>query len=335
MRTALASMTCLRKPAKLPGPALPVSIQVVTPLFRQNASASMPSDVPPQYTCVWRSIRPGATRWPDTSRTSVPASPARSGPILATLPAAKAMSAVRSRLWDGSIIRPPFRIRSNVIRRSIRQPRRTLTLRAAHEDVAHAPAGGVRELHAPDFAHRRQDPRRHDGRAEIARPERGVERLRKRGGSNHAGQSRGDDDLAHDIFPCAGGILTPIAIGREKHSRGASPGNWRMSKSNALTVGWAKAQNTARDLTVHAAGTRRKSGAAERISLSHRENEQPGKFQHHLAVGTCRIGVPDFIGVVCGEFLAHRRVERRKEWSQPRALEPFDHARVVLDDVIV
>jgi hypothetical protein len=41
-------MTCLRKPAKFPGPALPVSMQVVTPLVRQNSSASTPSDVPPQ-----------------------------------------------------------------------------------------------------------------------------------------------------------------------------------------------------------------------------------------------------------------------------------------------
>jgi hypothetical protein len=48
MRTALGSITCLRKPAKLPGPALPVSMQVVTPLVRQNSSASMPSEVPPQ-----------------------------------------------------------------------------------------------------------------------------------------------------------------------------------------------------------------------------------------------------------------------------------------------
>ncbi len=48
MRIALGSITCLRKPAKFPGPALPVSTQVVTPLFRANISASMPSDVPPQ-----------------------------------------------------------------------------------------------------------------------------------------------------------------------------------------------------------------------------------------------------------------------------------------------
>src|SRR5712691_2838154 len=48
MRTSLRSITCLRKPKKLPGPALPVSIAVVTPERRQNSSASMPSDVPPQ-----------------------------------------------------------------------------------------------------------------------------------------------------------------------------------------------------------------------------------------------------------------------------------------------
>jgi hypothetical protein len=38
----------LRKPAKLPGPALPVSTAVVTPEVRQNSSASMPIEVPPQ-----------------------------------------------------------------------------------------------------------------------------------------------------------------------------------------------------------------------------------------------------------------------------------------------
>ena len=31
MRTWLGSITCLRKPAKLPGPALPASTAVVTP----------------------------------------------------------------------------------------------------------------------------------------------------------------------------------------------------------------------------------------------------------------------------------------------------------------
>ena len=33
---------------KLPGPAEPVSTAVVTPDVRQNSSASMPSEVPPQ-----------------------------------------------------------------------------------------------------------------------------------------------------------------------------------------------------------------------------------------------------------------------------------------------
>ena len=48
MRAWLGSMTCLRKPAQLPGPAEPVSTEVVTPESRQNSSASMPSEVPPQ-----------------------------------------------------------------------------------------------------------------------------------------------------------------------------------------------------------------------------------------------------------------------------------------------
>ena len=48
MRTSDRSITCRRKPGKLPGPAEPVSTAVVTPLVRQNSSASMPSEVPPQ-----------------------------------------------------------------------------------------------------------------------------------------------------------------------------------------------------------------------------------------------------------------------------------------------
>ena len=48
MRIWLGSITCLRKPGKLPGPALPVSTQVVTALRRAKSSASMPSEVPPQ-----------------------------------------------------------------------------------------------------------------------------------------------------------------------------------------------------------------------------------------------------------------------------------------------
>src|SRR5215470_4480563 len=61
MRTSLFSITCLRNPTKFPGPALPVSMAVVTPERRQKSSASMPSEVPPQYTWVWRSMRPGVT----------------------------------------------------------------------------------------------------------------------------------------------------------------------------------------------------------------------------------------------------------------------------------
>ena len=48
MRTGEVSITCLRKPWKLPGPALPASMKVVTPPERATSSASTPSDVPPQ-----------------------------------------------------------------------------------------------------------------------------------------------------------------------------------------------------------------------------------------------------------------------------------------------
>ena len=42
MRTGEGSITCLRKPWKLPGPALPASMKVVTPPVRASSSASTP-----------------------------------------------------------------------------------------------------------------------------------------------------------------------------------------------------------------------------------------------------------------------------------------------------
>src|SRR5512133_2724170 len=71
------------------------------------------------------------------------------------------------------------------------------------------------------------------------------------------------------------------------------------------------------------------------MDLSYRQNEQAGKFQHDPAVKTYRISEPDLIDVLGGKRLAHRRIKRREEWSQPRAFEPFDDACVVLDNVIV
>ena len=48
MRARERSITWRRKPRKLPGPALPASMKVVVPLRRASASASTPSEVPPQ-----------------------------------------------------------------------------------------------------------------------------------------------------------------------------------------------------------------------------------------------------------------------------------------------
>ena len=48
MRACERSMTCLRKPMKLPGPELPVSTEVVTPDRRQKSSASMLMALPPE-----------------------------------------------------------------------------------------------------------------------------------------------------------------------------------------------------------------------------------------------------------------------------------------------
>ena len=86
MRVWLPAMTCLRKPAKLPGPAEPTSSQVVVPQRRASWSASTLMEVPPQYTWAWKSMLPGMTRHPVTSRSARPRSP---GPTAATLPPAE------------------------------------------------------------------------------------------------------------------------------------------------------------------------------------------------------------------------------------------------------
>src|SRR6185312_16653303 len=52
---------------------------------------------------------------PETSRTSVPASGFNPCPTAATLPPEKATSATASSFWDGSITRPPRRIKSKGI----------------------------------------------------------------------------------------------------------------------------------------------------------------------------------------------------------------------------
>ena len=128
IRTGRAgSITCLRNPGKLPGPAVPASTKVAVALVRASATASTPIAVPPQYTCVCRSIRPGVTTLPRTSRTSVPGPAASCSPMAATTPPEKCTSATRSMPCDGSITRAPRRIRSweaggVVIRCSCRRP---------------------------------------------------------------------------------------------------------------------------------------------------------------------------------------------------------------------
>src|SRR5262245_21302256 len=142
MRTSLRSITCLRKPAKLPGPALPVSIAVVTPEGRQNSSASMPREVPPQYPWVCRSISPGATVSPVTSRVS--AALERSVPTLATLPPENATSVTRSMFCEGSMTLPPFRMRSNCID-PLQSPR------AVHDQAIEEPATLVQLAHRDEL----------------------------------------------------------------------------------------------------------------------------------------------------------------------------------------
>ena len=48
MRTGDGSITCLRKPSMLAGPAVPASTKVVVALVRASAAASTPIEVPPQ-----------------------------------------------------------------------------------------------------------------------------------------------------------------------------------------------------------------------------------------------------------------------------------------------
>ena len=112
MRAWLRSMTWRRKPAKLPGPALPVSTAVVTPDSRQKSSASMLMALPPQYTWVWRSIRPGVTTAPARSRTTVRGEGASVPPKADTRPSVKATSHTPSWFCDGSMTRPFFKMRS-------------------------------------------------------------------------------------------------------------------------------------------------------------------------------------------------------------------------------
>src|SRR5262249_28078877 len=76
-----------------------------------------------------------------------------------------------------------------------------------------------------------------------------------------------------------------------------------------------------------------KSGS--KPSLSHRDNKQTLKPQHHLAVAADRISTSDLVGIFGQERLAHGRVKRREQRPQPRALEPFDHAGVVVHQVII
>src|SRR5437764_576493 len=57
-------------------------------------------------------MRPGVTMRPLTSRTSASGPGTSRAPISATRPFAKAMSAMRSRFWLGSMTRPPLSTRS-------------------------------------------------------------------------------------------------------------------------------------------------------------------------------------------------------------------------------
>ena len=116
MRTGNAgSITCLRNPGKLPGPAVPASTKVAVALVRASATASTPIEVPPQYTWVCRSISPGVTTLPLTSRTSAPAGTGRSTPILATTPFENRTSLTWSSPCDGSITRAPRSSRSRFV----------------------------------------------------------------------------------------------------------------------------------------------------------------------------------------------------------------------------
>ena len=92
MRTADGSITNSRNPWKLPGPALPASTRVVAPERRATGSGRTLSEVPPQYTCVCRSISPGTTSAPAAATVSAASAGSMFEATSATLPPANATS---------------------------------------------------------------------------------------------------------------------------------------------------------------------------------------------------------------------------------------------------
>src|SRR3989475_12788604 len=122
IRTRDRDSTHSRIPSNVPAPVEPPSTHVVTPVARAMASVRGPKSDEPTKQCAWRSISPGRTSFPETSRTASPAA-ASPGPTSATSPSRTRTSSRPERPAPGSRTSPPLSRRPRVSSR--RAPGRT------------------------------------------------------------------------------------------------------------------------------------------------------------------------------------------------------------------
>src|SRR2546422_714020 len=122
IRTRDRDSTHSRIPSNVPAPVEPPSTHVVTPVARAMSSVRGPKSDAPTKQCAWRSISPGRTSFPETSRTASPAA-ASPGPTSATSPSRTRTSSRPERPAPGSRTSPPLSRRPRVSSR--REPGRT------------------------------------------------------------------------------------------------------------------------------------------------------------------------------------------------------------------
>src|SRR5438132_7416744 len=122
IRTLERESTHSRIPSNVPAPVEPPSTHVVTPVERAMSSVRGPKSDEPTKQWAWRSISPGRTSFPETSRTASPAA-ASPGPTSATSPSRTRTSSRPERPAPGSRTSPPLSRRPRVSSR--REPGRT------------------------------------------------------------------------------------------------------------------------------------------------------------------------------------------------------------------
>src|SRR2546426_5988267 len=113
IRTRDRESTHSRIPSNVPAPVEPPSTHVVTPVERAMSSVRGPKSDEPTKQWAWRSISPGRTSFPATSRSTSPAA-ASPGPTSATSPSRTRTSSWPERLAPGSRTSPPLRRRPMV-----------------------------------------------------------------------------------------------------------------------------------------------------------------------------------------------------------------------------